>query len=388
MILAARSFGFRRAALTLSLGCAFLLAARILPAQQPVAAPVDEGLQWLERMDKALSGRNYDGVFFHVRDGRVETLRIIHSVQGDAVRERLVSLDGSGREFVRTGEELICYLPDKRTVLVEHRSRSNSLLGNLPRFDNATNEHYEISKPERARLMGRDARMVEIRPRDQYRFGYRLWIDEVTAMPLKSQLCDTGGRVLEQVVFARLTLPAKISDDLLQTRLKTEGFQWLRAEKPQALTATPAQQAAADSAANRLWNVMRLPPGFRLTTRSLQSLPGVSDPATHLVFSDGLATVSVFVEPPREVEKPGSAAQLGVSSAYSTRIAGLQVTAVGEVPMATVQFFARQARPSIGTSDGNSVLGDDPNGTPGSRNVKGRGKPPSGMPAFAPSVPR
>jgi sigma-E factor negative regulatory protein RseB len=262
------------------------------------------------------------------------------------------------------------------------------LLGNLPRFDNATNEHYEISKPERARLMGRDARMVEIRPRDQYRFGYRLWIDEVTAMPLKSQLCDTGGRVLEQVVFARLTLPAKISDDLLQTRLKTEGFQWLRAEKPQALAATPAQQAAADSAANRLWNVMRLPPGFRLTTRSLQSLPGVSDPATHLVFSDGLATVSVFVEPPREVEKPGSAAQLGVSSAYSTRIAGLQVTAVGEVPMATVQFFARQARPSNGMSDGNSVLGDDPNGTPGSRNAKGRGKPPSGMPAFAPSVPR
>src|SRR5271163_4367608 len=85
------------------------------------AAVAEEPAQWLERMNQALTTRNYDGTFSHWHGGHVETLRIIHRVQDGAVAERLVSLDGSGREFIRSGLDLACYLPDKKTVLVEKR---------------------------------------------------------------------------------------------------------------------------------------------------------------------------------------------------------------------------------------------------------------------------
>src|ERR1700731_4769646 len=88
--------------------------------------------QWLERMNEALTTRNYDGTFSHWHGGHVEMLRIIHRVQDGTVSERLVSLDGSGREFIRTGANLACYLPDKHTVLVESRPPEESLLSGFP----------------------------------------------------------------------------------------------------------------------------------------------------------------------------------------------------------------------------------------------------------------
>ncbi len=170
-------------------------------------AAADEPQEWLSRMNSALMTRNYDGVFFHVQGGRVETMRIIHRVDGDDVRERLVSLDGSGREFIRSGTELTCYLPDKRTVLVERRPQQGMLLGNLPSFDEKNaRDFYEIRHVEKARLMGRDTRVIAVTPRDQYRYGYRLWIDENSAMPLKTQLCDASGKVINAQVLSAVPL--------------------------------------------------------------------------------------------------------------------------------------------------------------------------------------
>lgn len=341
-------------------------------------------LVWLGRMNEALATRNYDGVFFHVRDGRVETLRILHGVENGAVRERLVSMDGSGREFVRQGDELICYLPDQRTVLVEPRPGGASLLGALPNATAASAEHYELTQQGRARLMGRDARVIEIKPRDEFRFGYRLWIDEATAMPLKSQLCDSGGRVLEQVVFARLTLPSRISADAFKLPTAADGFRWIRPEPASAATLAANGQSGSDAESTQnLWNVMRLPPGFKMTTRQTQMLPGATQPATHLVFSDGFASVSVFVEAPRESSPSASAGgtQMGLSSAYSLRRSGVQITAVGEVPLATVQYFATQMR------SGKDAETKTPDRFPGGRSLP-RGVP-QGIPALAPrSQPR
>jgi sigma-E factor negative regulatory protein RseB len=299
----------------------------------------DPPRDWLARMNEALTTRNYDGTFMHVRDGRVETLRIIHRVQDGAVTERLVSLDGSGREFIRRGGELMCYLPDQRTVLVERRPSERTLLGSLPQIDDSTAQYYDIRSLERGRLMGRDAQVVAVTPRDEYRYGYRLWIDERTAMPLKTQLCDGKGRVIEQIVFASLVLPERIADAEFQPAMSTDGFRWLRDD-----ARTPALADASPDAA--LWSAMRLPPGFRMTTRGSQAMPGSGSPASHLVFSDGVASVSVFVEtrPPAAGALDGEA-RMGSSSAFSTTVDGHQVTAVGEVPPETVRFIATQVRP-------------------------------------------
>jgi sigma-E factor negative regulatory protein RseB len=293
-----------------------------------------EPKEWLERMNHALTTRNYIGVFTHNHGGRVETLRIIHRVRGRDVSERLLSLDGPGREFIREGNELTCYFPDKRTVLVENRAPDGPLLG-VPSLDDGDALVYEIRGGERERLLGRTTRVVALNPRDEYRYGYRLWIDEQTSMPLKTQLCDQSGQVIEQIVFSNIDLPERIPDSMFKPQVDASSYRWLRAEQRVASNDAPA-----------LWEAMRLPPGFRMATRAAQAMPGSSGPVAHLVFTDGIASVSVFVEPRKADSAPVGPARVGSSSAYSTVVDGHQVTAVGEVPPSTVELIAKQVKAS------------------------------------------
>ena len=289
--------------------------------------------EWLERMNNALTTRNYEGTFSHWHGGRVEMLRIIHRVQDGTVSERLASLDGSGREFIRTGASLTCYLPDRRMVLVEQRPAQQSLVG-FPQVNDQTANFYEIREVDHTRLNRHRTHVITVSPKDEYRYGYRLWIDDATAMPLKTQLCDARGQVMEQIVFASLTLPARIPDTAFRPEVSAQGFHWLRNGPPMA-----------PPAATLPWGALRLPPGFRMTVRAAQSLPGLPNPVDHVVFSDGFASVSVFIER----QQAGSAsmpapesATVGSSSAFSTVVDGQRITAVGEVPPATVQYFATQ----------------------------------------------
>jgi sigma-E factor negative regulatory protein RseB len=300
-------------------------------------AYADEPAKWLERMNHALTTLNYDGTFAHWEGGRVEMLRIIHRVEDGTVSERLVSLDGSGREFIRTGSSLTCYLPDKRVVLVEHTPAKVSLLSGFPALNDQTARFYDIKEVGRMRFNQHATHLITVMPRDQYRYGYRLWIDDSSAMPLKTQLCDARGNVIEQLVFANLKVRAHIPDSAFRTGLAATGFQWLRNDSP-PLDATV-------SANGTVWSVDHLPPGFRMTVRAAQVMPGSPGPVDHLVFTDGLASVSVFVETTHIEVTPGQgpvveSARVGSSYAFSTVVDGHKVTAVGEVPARTVRFIA------------------------------------------------
>jgi sigma-E factor negative regulatory protein RseB len=305
-----------------------LISAVALPAQ----AGDPDARQWLERMTRALAEQNYDGRFFHLTESRSETMRIIHRVEKGKVSERLVSLDGSGREIIRDDSQVVCYLPDKRTVLVEKRTDNNSLLAALPSYNESLEAHYSIEKIGKvAKTLGRKTQMIVVQPRDQYRYGYRLWLDQETAMPLKSQLSDRNGRVIEQILFAELNLRDRIPITELQPAVSAEGFRWLRQD--------PQPVRVADGAVG--WSVIRLPAGFRLTTWRVQAIAGSSAPVRHLVFSDGLASVSVFIEPRgAQITPMHGLARVGAAFAYSRDLDGHQVTAVGEVPAATVEAIA------------------------------------------------
>src|ERR1700689_1672691 len=269
----------------------------LLAALPRLSLGADDPREWLEKMNKALATRNYDGTFFHLSGGRVETMRIVHRVRAGRVTERLQSLDGSGREFVRANGELTCYLPDQHTVLVEPRQDRGPFLGSLPQFDATVSDFYHIEALPDTHILGRPARGIAVNPKDQFRFGYRLWLDEKTAMPLKTQLCDSHGQVIEQIFFARLDMPESIPDSDLAPVVRTEGMRWVR-QGPSNDTASPALSA---------YRASELPPGFRLTVAGAQTIGGATVPASHLVYSDGLATVSVFVEaPPGDMPGPDS----------------------------------------------------------------------------------
>jgi sigma-E factor negative regulatory protein RseB len=298
-----------------------------------VAADTPQG--WLDRMNDALTTRNYEGVFTHWQIGRVEkveTLRIVHRVVDGAVTERLESLDGSGRLFVRDGAQLTCYLPDQRTVLVEKAPQTLMPAG-LPKFDAAMAGFYQLDSQGTMRQMGQKAQVISVTPRDGFRYGYKLWIQRSTGMPLKTELVDAAGNVLEEVVFSSLNMRHHIADDEFKPQLVTTGFEWLRDD------AAPAVSAEGPP----IWANMPLPPGFHLAAQTAQMMPGVAEPVTHLVFSDGVATVSVFIQTevfrnaPNQVRT--GVAQVGTSSAFTSVQSGHKFVALGEVPPATVRFI-------------------------------------------------
>jgi sigma-E factor negative regulatory protein RseB len=308
----------------------FALGVLLLSLTALVHAGDREAREWLERMSESLATRNYEARFFRVRDQRSDAWRIIHRVERGKASERLVSLDGSGREYIRNESEVICYLPDRRTVLVEKRAEESTLLSTVPVYSERLEANYSIELGGATKTLGRKTQLVLVKPRDQFRYGYRLWLDQETAMPLKSQLCDRNGNVIEQLLFAELHFRERISADLLKPAVAADGFKWLYQD---------AQQPRVRSASLE-W-VIRPPAGFRLTTWRIQAIAGSSAPVQHLVYSDGLASVSVFIEPRNpQTEAIRGLAKVGAAFAYSRDLDGHQVTAVGEVPAATVQAIA------------------------------------------------
>jgi len=311
------------------------------------AVLADDPRAWLERMERALASRNYQGTFVHELDGQTETLTIVHRVNGNEIAERIASLDGSGREVIRHNGELTAYFPDQRVVLVESGPKEGLLLTELLRLDTAASDMYRLSEEPPTRVSGRASHVVAVDPLDDLRYGYRVWIDDASAMPLKTQLRASDGRIVEQLVFTELSLRARIPDAALLPAVIARDYRWLRHAAPTSVT--DSQMPAGN------WGAAGLPPGFHLTANSTQILAGAGKAVTHLVFSDGLASVSVFVEPeprrgslPPGVAAPATMTSVGSSSALQTEVNGHKVTAIGEVPPATVRAITGSLREGLG----------------------------------------
>lgn len=303
----------------------------LLPLQGALAANNKiDGRTWLQRMEQALETRNYDGRYIHSTESQSETLRIIHRNDGGRLTERLVSLDGSGREYVRTNREITTYMPDKREVVVEVRSETDPLLNVIPEYRPELDAYYDITTGPVTQVLERPAQMVLVQPRDEYRYGYRLWLDTESAMPLKSQLLDRGGRIIEQMVFAELNLPTNISDSELRPKVNTSGYTSLKYETRRV--DDPKGKGYVQ------WYVQTPPPGFKLTVNRVRPMMGSARPARHLVYSDGLSSVSIFIEQDVADADPVMGAQkVGSSHAFQQEVQGYRVTAVGQVPAVTVR---------------------------------------------------
>jgi sigma-E factor negative regulatory protein RseB len=297
-------------------------------------ACAESGQEWLARMGAALNNASYVGEFVSESAGRTERLSITHRVRDGVVSERLVSLTGHGRELVRENDEVVVYLPDQKLAIIERRPGRSDLMGSLPQFEGRMASWYKVDWVGRETLddFGPTA-VVAVRPLDGYRFGYRLWIDVDSHMPVRSDLSDGSGRVIERLRFTKLRFDDDIPDSAFEPALDRRKLRWVR-QSPQTDDEAPA------------WKAAQVPPGFRLSVSGMQALAGNGAPANHLVYSDGLATVSVFIQATVAGKPPAQGtSRSGVASAYTTVIAGHQVTAVGEVPPRTLKYIATGLRP-------------------------------------------
>jgi len=304
-----------------------------------VAQAADSPAAWLDRMSRAVEHLSYKGQLVHVNETDTSVLSIVHRSRNGEVAERITSVD-MGREIIRTNDEVIFILPDKRTVLVEARDDRNRnqspLRANLPGAIKPDRRLYGVAFDGVESIAGRRAQIVAIRPLDPYRYGYRISIDRQTGMPLKTQLLDEDGRALEQIFFSAIRFQASIADKDVQPSVKLGTLTMLRF----APAGGQAENQPAES-----WGSADLPPGFRMT--SSQAKLGANLPAglQQVVYSDGLATVSVFIEPAVAAsEQAEGLSRIGAANAYSTTANGIMVTAIGEVPAQTVEKLARSAR--------------------------------------------
>jgi sigma-E factor negative regulatory protein RseB len=294
------------------------------------AVPADSAHDWLLRINQAARTLNYDGTFVYQHNGRLETLRVVHRVDGNRTQERLVSLTGPAREIIRNDKEVLCYLPDEKSVMVEHRKAEDTGFPRLlPERLAEVEQSYTIQIGKTARISGRAAQHISIKPRDAYRYGYQFWADRDTGLLLQAELHDTDQQVIERFLFTQVSIGVPIPTKALQPETDIKDFSWHRTALAEPSGAAPA------------WQTQKLPPGFRLTSHRTRPGTARKTPVEHLVYSDGLATVSVFIEKfvPNETPEMKGLSHMGAVHAFGARHGDFQITAVGEVPAATVSLI-------------------------------------------------
>lgn len=288
---------------------------------------------WLKRMATAVQTANYEGTVIRIQGGRADALKVVHRVQDGVIQEKVVAQEGSGLEIIRNGNEVHCILPDRRSVLVEEWDDRSTLFSTLPSSDVRFGNEYDIAIVREERVAGRPALLLAIRPHDAYRFGHRIWLDKETAFPLQTQLIDGEGVAIEQVKFADITLNGEIHASALASSYSTDNFRWFN-QPSQHVSQKIETRWASDS----------LPTGFRVVSTHAEKMPGSDNDVTHILFSDGLANVSVFIAPQSGEVAQGDS-RVGGSNSYTTIVDEHRVTAVGEVPVITVKRIATTMAP-------------------------------------------
>jgi len=305
-----------------------------LLASASVNAGDEQVRKWLDQMARAIDELDYRGTMVYFRDDGVDTLRIVHRVDEDGIRERIYSLDGKPREIVRNNDRVKCFFPDSEALVVQSQIVSR-MLPELPVESlGESSEVYSFRHIGEERVAGHAARVVEIVPRDEFRYGHKYWLEEKTGMLLRSALLDAEGRILQQLTFTDIELGARIEDAELESSIGEESGSTRKAHLPD--TRQPVDRQPK-------WAASELPMGFEL--HSVEQSYREGDGAfEHLVFSDGLATVSVYVERWDGEGNPvgQSMETVGPVHIFTRHQDGIQITAVGEVPAHTVQYINQQ----------------------------------------------
>jgi sigma-E factor negative regulatory protein RseB len=300
---------------------------------------------WLDRMGRAVETLNYHGTLVHWRDGQVDTLRIIHRADENGIRERIYSLDGPPREILRDGDQVRCLLAGDQPLVVQSQLTAR-LMPNLPVSRLGSLESaYSMAMGDRERVAGMMTQMVEIKPLDEFRYGHRLWLEERTGMLLRSALMDHRGRALQQLSFVSIELGVPISDAELEPSISQHVAQ--ETNLPGALLSSRSADPRRAS-----WVPPRVPDHFKLAKVGRGSGHDGSD-FEHLVFSDGLASFSVYVEAGKAGYSGGRVESMGPVHVYTGLQDGRQITVVGEVPLETVQYIGRSMRRMPGARNRN-----------------------------------
>lgn len=309
------------------LAAAFGLCALLVQTQVLAEAPGDP-LTWLGRIAAAGQRLNYTGTFIYQSGRHFETSRIAHLADASGEYERLEVLDGSPREVIRTNSEVRCVLPEQKTVIIDRPGGRRAFPARLPSSFSGLAENYRIRKGEVSRVAGLDTQLIVLEPKDDLRYGHMLWADLQSGLLLKARMVDERGEIIEQFTFSDVKIGGPIEPEMLKPRF-AKGPEW------RVIDAHGIEVRREDSR----WLMNAPLAGFTLQSIVRRPLGRDRGEALHMVYGDGMASISVFIEPVGSDSARAGLGPLatGAINIYKRRVNGYLITALGEVPLRAVQ---------------------------------------------------
>jgi sigma-E factor negative regulatory protein RseB len=301
-----------------------------------------EAQAWLKKIQSAAQRLHYSGTFVYQQGNQVRTSRITHILDGKNELEKLEVLDGKPREYIRNNEEIICYVPEAKTLLVEKRVTQDVFPAILAANPTELATYYDVKKGEVGRVAGFDSQAVILEPKDNLRYGYKLWAEKTTGLLLRAQTINDKNEVVEQISFTQLSIGNIDRSRVRPSFPNTKGWR--------------VENAVMSNVKLSSWTIKSVPAGFKKVRemKRLLSDTSAARPASdaaqatahpsqrevsQIVFSDGLAAISVFIEPGAQNRTEGSVQQ-GAMNIIGKRHGDFWLTIVGEVPSAAIKQVA------------------------------------------------
>lgn len=303
-------------------GTAFLIFA-LLNHTHAHAGDVSELVSGMSAADRRL---NYEGTFVLRKADKMITMRVVHGVDDRGVWESMESLNGEPRKIVRHNNEVVSIFPDHKLVTVSKMGDKPGLHPILPENLDKLGNYYTLNPMGEDRVAGRDTSVLNVQPKDVYRYGYRYWLDNDTRVLLKCDLLDENGDIVEQMMYTAFHNRADVPPSAFS-------LPDLKDYNRQTLDKSRGRQAEIG------WRASTMPEGFMLTQSTARG--GEDGQSYHLMYSDGLASVSVFIEPAaNSAHRLTGPSGMGALNMYGKQMGDVQITVMGEVPEATVTAIA------------------------------------------------
>jgi len=289
----------------------------------------------LNRIHEAAQQQNYEGTFVYQRGAMVQSSRITHAAaRGDGEYESLESLDGKPRKMLRHDDDMFTFVPERHLCVVEKRQNKDSFPALLATSGDQVLSVYDPKMLGTDRVAGVDSQVIELDPKDSYRFAYKLWADAKTGLLLRAQTLDPDGQVLEQLSFSQVRIGGPVDKAAIANGIRnTAGWTIVR---------PPVQPVDMEAQG---WQLTPNIPGFRKIRELRRPMASREEgqppiPVDQAVFSDGLAAISIFVEPVEKNSRKEGAGSTGATHVLVKRRGDFWITLLGEVPQATLQQFA------------------------------------------------
>ncbi len=298
------------------------------------APPAADPLAWLNRAVQASRNASYAGTYVHTNGDRTSTVRVTHVMVGGEEHERIEPLDGPPHEIVRRNDEMFCYFPDAKTVRLDRRINAQFFPSILRGAPESLAASYAMSLGKTERVLGYDCQWINLEPKDAMRYAQRLCAEVGTGLVVRAKSLNSLQQVIEQYTFTELRLGNQVARSDAKSIFQARVKRWT----------TDAQPRDEARTVDTGWMVEKLPRGFRKVIEIKRSFPGRAVPVSQLIFTDGIASLSVFIEPMGTPARTAEASsEEGTTTFYARPMGDQLVTVLGEVPLAA----ARQVGQSV-----------------------------------------